>query len=64
MHKREIGVLRGLGTRLAPYSLSMGLVTMYDWYPPIQTGLDFKSSHFDPILGLASGSTKLRGLEI
>ena len=32
--------------------------------PPIWTGLDFKSSHFDPVFGFASDLIKLRGLEI
>jgi hypothetical protein len=32
--------------------------------PPIRTGLDFKSSHFDPVFGFASGLIKLRGLEM
>jgi hypothetical protein len=30
----------------------------------LKIGLDFKSSHFDPVLGFASGLIKLRGLEI
>jgi hypothetical protein len=30
---------------------------------PIRTGLDFKSSHFDPVLS-ASDCVNLRGLEI
>ena len=29
-----------------------------------RTGLNFKSSHFDPVLGFASGLIKLRGLEM
>ena len=32
--------------------------------PPTWTGLDFKSSHFDPVLGFVSDVIKLRGLEI
>ena len=30
----------------------------------MRTGIDFKSSHFDPVLGFALDLIKLRGLEI